>query len=155
MENDVTFAITIIGAIGLFASIAWTQPKDDSNLGCVKSLEVPTRGLFAARAGVSGTVEVAVEVGKDGQPEKWGLMGDNQILKGEAQVAVSLSRFLPACEGRMVKIVFAFTLEDPPSDSILPPAVRFIPPNRFELTFRRVKPNLDPASPGKTRKKTK
>ena len=50
------------------------------------------------------------------------------------------------CEDRTIEFVFAFKLEDPPTDHIVPAAVRFVPPNRFELVFRRIKPILDLAS---------
>jgi hypothetical protein len=116
-----------------------------SDLSCVESLELPTRGLLAAGAGKSGTVTAAIHIGDGGQVDSVELTGDNNILKGEVRVAVNLSHFAPKCSGREFRVVFAFTLEDPPTDSIIPPAVKFVPPNRFELTFRRLKPIVDPA----------
>jgi hypothetical protein len=71
------------------------------------------------------------------------------MLKGEVQVAMQLSRFASRCSGKEIKLVFMFTLTDPPVDSVLPPAVQFVPPNRFELTFRRLRANVDPVSPPK------
>jgi hypothetical protein len=69
--------------------------------------------------------------------------GGDPSLQGEVQAAVSVSRFKTRCAGRKVKFVFVFTLiEENPSDNVIPPFVRFVPPNRFELTFHRVKPNL-------------
>jgi hypothetical protein len=110
---------------------------------CVKSLQLPTQGLFAARAGVSGNVRALVQIGKNGQVGKVDLTGPNRILQAEVQVAMSLSEFESGCEGESLEFIFIFTLQDPPTDNILPPAVRFVPPNKFELTFRRVKPNVD------------
>jgi hypothetical protein len=34
-----------------------------------------------------------------------------------------------------MRFEFAFAPIDPPSDNITPPAVTFVPPNRFELTL--------------------
>jgi len=107
---------------------------------CVRSLELPTRGLFAARAGTSGSVHVVVWIAKDGQVGKLDLTGANPILQAEVRVAMNLSKFDSRCEGQSLEFSFAFRLEAPPTDNIIPPAVQFIPPNRFELTFRRVKP---------------
>ena len=56
---------------------------------------------------------------------------------------MQLSQFAATCDSRTVEFVFGFTLQEPATDSIRPPGVRFLPPNRFELIFRRVKPNLD------------
>lgn len=83
------------------------------------------------------------KIGKKGQLSKLTLTGGNPGLRGEARVAMNLSRFAAKCQGRSLEFVFAFTLEDPPTDSIIPPGVRFVPPNRFELIFRRVKPIVD------------
>jgi hypothetical protein len=110
---------------------------------CVKSLELPTRGLLAARAGTSGTVHATGRIGEDGQLDKLDLTDANRILQGEVRVAMNLSKFDARCKGQSVEFIFAFTLEGPATDYIIPPAVRFAPPNRFELTFRRVKPNVD------------
>ncbi len=72
---------------------------------------------------------------------------DDPALEREVQIALNLSKFKKSCAGRKFELVFSFELADPPADSVLPPDVRFLPPNRFELVFRRVKPNIDPASP--------
>jgi hypothetical protein len=119
-----------------------TQPAT-AYASCIKSLELPTRGLLAARAGTSGTVGAVVFVGKDGKIEKLDLTGGNNILQAEVRVAMELSSFDGACQGKRIPLTFDFTLTDPPTDNILPPAVKFVPPSRFELTFRRVKPNID------------
>lgn len=66
------------------------------------------------------------------------------MLRAEVEVALGLSRFDGKCDRHTVAFFFDFKLEDPPTDSVLPPAVRFVPPNRFDLVFRRVKPNNDP-----------
>jgi hypothetical protein len=110
---------------------------------CVKSLKLPTSGLFAARAGTSGTVHATIRIGEDGQLDKIDLTDGNRILQAEVRVAMNLSKFDVRCKGQSVEFIFAFTLEDPPIDNIVPPAVSFVPPNRFELTFRRVKPIVD------------
>jgi hypothetical protein len=118
-----------------------------ANLSCVSSLELPTRGLLAAGAGASGIVHVFARIGRDGRLSNLKLDGGNPGLQGEVGVAINLSRFAVKCQDRTVEFIFAFTLEDPPTDSIIPPGVRFIPPNRFELVFRRLRPNYDPSSP--------
>ena len=64
---------------------------------------------------------------------------------------MNLSQFAARCEDRTIEFVFAFKLEDPPTDHIVPPAVRFVPPNRFELIFRRIKPDLYLAPPADTK----
>jgi hypothetical protein len=96
---------------------------------------------FAARAGAPGEVYAVVRIGKDGQVDKLDLTGANQGLQAEVRVAMNLSKFDVRCEGESLRFIFAFTLEDPPTDNIVPPGVRFLPPNRFELIFRRVKPH--------------
>jgi hypothetical protein len=60
---------------------------------------------------------------------------------------MNASRFEAACVGRKVEFVFEFTLEDPPEVILIPPGVRFIPPNRFALVFRRLKPVIEHPSP--------
>jgi hypothetical protein len=137
-----------MAVLPLFAVLLQLQePAADTDFSCISSLELPTRGLLAAGAGASGTVHVAAEIGKEGQLAKLTLTGGNPGLQGEVRVAMNLSRFAARCHYRTVGFVFAFTLQDPPTDSITPPGVRFVPPNRFELVFRRVKPSYDPAPP--------
>ena len=143
--------MTLFGS--LFAVLLQAQePSVEQDLSCISFLELPTRGLLAAGAGTSGTVHVAAEIGKEGQLSKLTLTGGNPGLQGEVRVAMNLSQFAVRCHDRTVGLVFAFTLEDPPTDSIIPPGVRFVPPNRFELVFRRVKPSYDPAPPRKDSK---
>ncbi len=123
------------------------QSRDPMDgLRCVSSLELPTHGLFAARAPSSGTVSATFEVAPGGTVSKLQLSTEgppHDELGGEVRVALDGSRFAERCVGRHLTFVFSFTLQDdPPTDSILPPTVRFLPPNRFELVFRRVKPNF-------------
>lgn len=125
------------------------EPTADPDLSCFSSLELPTRGLFAAGAGTSGSVIAAAEIGRGGKLSKLRLTGGNPGLQGEVRVAMNLSQFAAKCHGQTVKVVFGFILEDPPIDHIIPPGVRFVPPNRFELVFRRVKPSYDPAPSSK------
>lgn len=142
--------IAIVCLVCLFAcsSIAQAQkPESRVDLSCIGSLELPTHGLLAARAPHSGIVVATIKIGSGGALSKVKLAGDSPILEGEVRVALDNSSFTSRCAGRTLEFVFAFTLEDPPTDSILPPAARFLPPNRFEFVFRRVKPNLDSASP--------
>ena len=113
----------------------------------MSSLELPTHGLIAARAPRSGTVKAALQIGPGGALSNVEFTSDEPILEREVQVALNLSQFRKRCAGQRFEIVFSFELQDPPTDSILPPNVRFRPPNRFELVFRRVKPNFDPGSP--------
>ena len=129
-------------AIVPFALNGQTQPAT-AHASCIKSLELPTRGLMAARAGASGTVDAVVLVRTDGKIEKLDLTGGNNNLQAEVRVAMELSTFDSTCQGQRILLTFDFTLTDPPADNILPPAVKFVPPSRFELTFRRVKPNID------------
>jgi hypothetical protein len=129
------------------------EPILDKSLSCVASLELPTHGLLAARAGTSGTVAAIIRVAEGGAVSALELAGGNDILQAEVRVAVKLSTFDRKCQGRSVQIIYAFTLEDPATDSIIPPAVRFIPPNRFELTFRKVKPNIEPPPPPPSKSK--
>ena len=143
------WALSAVAAVSVLAQ----EPMPGTNLACIESLTLPTRGLLAARAGHSGTVEAVVNVTSADSPPEVILHGDNPLLEGEVQVALSLSRFGPRCAGSRISFSFVFKLEDPPTDSIVPPAVRFMPPNRFELTFRRVKANLDPGRPIDNKKK--
>jgi hypothetical protein len=133
--------------LALLPAVLSAQPDPVKDLSCFDVLELPTPGFFAAGAPASGTVEVRAYIGAGGAISKLELAGESVALKAEVNVAMQLSHFAPRCSGRTISVVFAFTLEDPPSDSIIPPIARFRPPNRFELTFRRVKPNIDPGSP--------
>ena len=112
-------------------------------LSCFEYLELPTRGLLAAKAGESGTVRAHIRIGKDGGITQLKLLGGNPGLQAEVRVAMTLSRLNKICKNSVIDLVFAFSLEDPPTDYITAPAVRFVPPNRFELTFRRVRPNVE------------
>lgn len=128
------------------------QGSESADFSCVNSLELPTRGLFAARAPGSGSVRAMVTIGKEGTLSKMQFTTDGpapQVLEAEVRVALDSSRFEQRCSGRTLEFVFSFRVEDPPTDFILPPAVRFQPPNHFELVFRRVKANLDPTPPQK------
>lgn len=116
------------------------------DLSCVTALELPTHGLLAARAPRSGTVHATIEIGPGGDISRINFASDSPTLEGEVRVALNLSRFSQHCAGRSVDFVFSFTLEDPPTDYILPPSTRFVPPNRFEFIFRRVKASVDPSS---------
>jgi hypothetical protein len=118
------------------------KPVADTDLSCVRSLELPTRGLAAARSDASGTVSARVHVGAGGKIASLDLDGGTLALRAEVEVAMSLSEFSGKCQGRAVGFVFHFTLEGPAMDYIVPPGVRFLPPNRFELIFRRVKPSV-------------
>ena len=121
--------------------------KPSRDLSCVTSLELPTRGLLAA-AGESGVVNAVIQIGTDGRLSHLELIGGNRLLRGEVRVAMNLSKFAAGCDGRTIEFVFAFTIASPPADSIRPPGVRFLPPNRFELVFQRVKPIYDLAPSG-------
>ena len=145
MRTTILLSPLLAGALAIGSYAQTTAPETD--LSCVSSLHLPTVGFFAAGAGTSGTVEAVIHIAENDQPATVELSGGNPGLRGEVQVAMDLSHFKDSCPGRTVRIVFAFTLEDPAVDAILPPLVRFIPPNRFELTFQKRKPSLDPASP--------
>lgn len=114
-----------------------------ADYSCTKSLELPTKGLFAAGAKTSGTIEAVVRISKDGLVDQLHLTGRDPDLQAEVRAVMSLSKFDSRCVGQSLKFVFAFTVEDPATDNIIPPRVQFMPPNRFQLTFRRVKPNFD------------
>ena len=123
-----------------------------TDLSCVTSLKLPTHGFLAARAGTSGVVTAKIHIGDAGRVAELRFVSDNRYLQGEVQVAIELSTFAAQCDGRVLELVFSFTLEDPPADTIIPPAVQFLPPNRFALIFRRVKPSHDPGSPRRSPK---
>jgi len=134
---------TLVGLVVCAASFAIKGAQvstSDTDLSCIASLALPTTGAFAARAGTSGTVRATITIGKGGELAKLDLDGKNPVLNAEVRVAMNMSAFVARCEDRTIAILFSFTLKDPMTDYILPPAVRFVPPNRFELTFSRVKP---------------
>jgi hypothetical protein len=140
-------AVGLLIQLTVCCDLAYPQvapPRAD--LSCVSSLELPTHGLLAARARQSGTVTASLQIGPGGSLAKSHFASDDPALEREVQIALNLSRFKKSCAGKKVEIIFSFELEDPPADSVLPPDVRFLPPNRFELVFRRVSPNLDPVS---------
>ena len=140
--NTPLFAV-VLSCVGMPALLLGQTRASAADRPCVKSLELPTRGLLAAGAGSSGTVVATVLIAKDGSVQRLDLTGGNRVLQGEVRVAIGLSKFDSVCQGQNVEFIFAFTLEDPPTDAIIPPAVQFLPPNRFELTFRRLKPRVD------------
>ena len=74
-----------------------TKPAT-AHASCIKSLELPTRSLLAARAGASGTVDSVVLVRKDGKIEKLDLTGGNNNLQAEVRVAMELSTFDSTCQ---------------------------------------------------------
>jgi hypothetical protein len=143
----------LVGALelGIIFCAEAASPEEQASamdVSCVTSLHLPTHGFFAARAPHSGTVHATVHLGTGGTPSKTQLVTDTpnpEGLEAEVRTALAGSDFAPRCAGRALEFFFAFTLEEPPADSILPPTVRFVPPNRFELVFRKVKPNYDPA----------
>ena len=140
-------AAIMAGSLLVSPALHGQKPVSNVDLSCVDALELPTRGLIAAGAGSSGVVHAVARIGEAGKLSNLRLEGGNRGLRGEVRVAMNLSQFAAKCRDRTIDFVFAFTLEDPPTDSIIPPGVRFVPPNRFELVFREVKPNYDPAPP--------
>jgi len=145
VRTTILLASCCAAALPLLCTAQGSMPLHE--LGCVGALELPTRSILSARAVTSGTVIVTVQVGIDGKAAQIDMLGESAALKGEVQVAMTLSTFLPKCAGKKLELVFAFKLEDPPSESILPPGVRYMPPNRFELIVRKVKANQDAAVP--------
>ena len=145
-----TILRTLATSAMFLALVRAQTPASGIDLACVTYLELPTRGLHAARAGSSGTVFAAGRIGKKGRLTLLQLRGGNRGLQGEVRVAMNLSQFAARCEDRTIKFVFAFKLEDPPTYNLIPPGVRFVPPNRFELIFRRLRPILDLAPPTDT-----
>jgi hypothetical protein len=143
--RNITLIMFAVAALSGGSAVAQGQAQGPS-LACAASLELPTRGLLASGAGTSGVVEATVHIGSGGHPAEVKLTGGNGALQGEVRVALSLSTFAEDCEGRDIKLVYAFELQDPATDSIVPPAVRFVWPNRFEFVFRRVKPSIDHAN---------
>jgi len=131
-------------AAALFCERAHAQiAPQKGDLSCVVSLDLPTHGILAARAPNPGTVHATLSIGPGGRLTKMLLATDTARPEGlEAEVSIALrgSDFAARCDGRQIELFFAFSLQDPAVDSILPPAVRSVPPNRFEITFRRVKP---------------
>jgi hypothetical protein len=81
-------------------------------------------------------------------------MGDNRLLKAEVDVAMQLSQFAARCYNKKLTFEFRFTLEDPEGDNLLPPSVVFVPPNRFDLIFRKLAPIIEPPAPPPPQAKT-
>src|SRR5216684_2915500 len=65
------------------------KPLSKVDLSCVDSLELPTRGLFAAGARESGVVDAVAHIGKDGRLSRLQLDGGNRNLRGEVRVAMN------------------------------------------------------------------
>jgi hypothetical protein len=109
-----------------------------NDLSCVKFLHLPTHGILATYAQGSGTIYAEIHLGKRGELSRVLLTGsEDRALRGETDVAISMSKFAERCAGRTLHFVFSYILQDPPADSIIPPQVLFSPPNHFELTFRK------------------
>jgi hypothetical protein len=139
--------VTLLASIAAVGSGLADESGPTADLSCVKSLDLPTHGIIASGSPESGVVTAEIQVGEKGDLADLRLSGGNQLLQGEVRVAIQLSTFAAQCKGRVLKFLFSFTLQEPATDSILPPAVQYLPPNRFELTFRRRKPTYDPGSP--------
>lgn len=134
--------LCIYWAISLGPQPSYAQ--DD--FGCVESLVLPKTGIFAARAEGSGSVHALITVADSGGLKRLDMNGGDHALEGEVMMAMKASRFKPRCAGQMLSFVFDFTiLEENPSDHVFPPMIKVVPPNRFELTFRRVKGVVDAA----------
>lgn len=153
-KENVTRHAAALGLLACCSGILFAQSQTSAgDLSCIESLELPTKGLLAARAQTSGVVRATISLGKEQKPDKVDLSGSDNLLTNEVRVAINLSRFSNHCAGRTLVLVFAFNLEEPAVDTVMPPAVRFKPPNRFEIDVRRVNGNIDPAPPRVEKKK--
>jgi hypothetical protein len=128
--------------------ICFAEPAP-TDLSCVLSLHLPT-DIDAAKSQQSGIVTVQIRRVAPNVVDI-NLFGGNAALQNDVRAAMRLSLFAGRCKNQDT-FIFAFTFLDPPTGSILPPSVAFLPPNWFELTFRRRKPISNAASPARDHK---
>jgi len=138
-----------LGCMLLGVTFGFAQPVDSGShpLACVQTLALPTQGVFAPHASSSAAVRVMVTIGEGGRVKEAVLRGGDKILQAEVKAALELSEFRTDCASKTEEITFSFKLIDPPVSAMLPPAVRFIPPNTFEIVYRRIRPRVEWAVP--------
>lgn len=117
-------------------------------LGCLVALEVPWFSNMARYSPRSegGTVQAVLTVGSKGEVRSLALEGGNIALQTDVQIAVTDSRFRPACAGRQFAVKFTYIFVEPPHEHGFP-SVRFEPPNHFVLRARRLPTRIEPPRP--------
>jgi hypothetical protein len=123
-----------------------------SDLHCVEEMLLPGYGSVARKARNLGTVTARVLVGQHGDPAKIETQGPDQMLQSEVEVFLKHNtKYLPACKGETVEILFTFELVGQP---VRDPIVRvtFRGPNHFVLRSQPEAPIVD-YLPGKRRAK--
>jgi hypothetical protein len=128
--------------------ICFAEPAP-TDLSCVLSLHLPT-DIDATKAEQSGVVTVQIRrLAPDAVDIS--VSGGSPALQSDVRASMALSHFTGRCKDPE-EYIFAFSFLDPQTDSLLPPSVSFLPPNRFEMTFRRRKPISNAASPPRDHK---
>ncbi len=120
-------------AIVLFLSIV---PQNNSKCVLhVESLDYPRDALFAQ---IQGDVNIAVEIGSDGQVKSAAAASGHSILRHAAEENVRKWEF-PVGEAGRLKITYQFRLQDPP---ILTPRTEciFDFPDRVTISSHRQGP---------------
>jgi hypothetical protein len=127
MRSIVLFLVT--------ASIAYSQATDPANTACIEQLDIPLYPRLADLARVATKVQAIVRLGADGivhdieiQVER-----NTEPIRGAFRNAVERSlrssRFVPACQGRTVALLFQFSLGEQTGNE----RVLFSYPNKFTI----------------------
>lgn len=126
----------------LYVGALHTLLADQSDLHCIEDMEVPQK--HAAAAYTSGTVEASVIIGSDGKPELVKLQSGSKLLRNEVEFYLKYrTRYSTTCKGQQVSLYFTYAIEGELAEE-LSSTVHFLPPNRFVIVSRPVRPVADP-----------
>jgi hypothetical protein len=128
-------ALLCIGVSLAMASCRRPAAEDRVNIECVTRLRLPRYPPIAQSAMVGLSMTVAVALSRDGSPNAVtfeNVSGSRpdlvKLFRPTVEPAMRESRFLAACGGKTVRLVFSFQIGDVASERVY-----FLFPNRFEV----------------------
>ena len=124
-------------------------PGDERLLwsSCFTTLRVPEYPPIARQAGMRGRATVVVRAVELSQPLSFVVTGVSPILKEAVRTSIEGSTIRDACQGRMIELLFEFTIEGSPSEMQTKGAVVFMAPNEFVITVPPTVPQ-ESSTPG-------
>jgi hypothetical protein len=121
-EVNVRFLLTV--ALCSWPTLAQPNQKAESNMSCVKRLQMPVYPPLAAAARISGSVTTTATIASGGSYAT--RVVGNAILAEAGDKALRASSFQKACGGKTVELIFNFAFDSDPGKS-----VSFAYPNQF------------------------
>jgi hypothetical protein len=116
-----------------------------NSLDCVKDMEIPQKHTLVAYT--TGNVEAVVTVGSYGRLKSVDIKSPNIQLRTEVEFYLRYHTvYSPSCRGQRVNFSFTYAIEGPLADE-LSTTLHFLPPNRFLVVSRPVRPIIDYAIP--------